>query len=64
MTRALKTFKQADLTRALRGTVAAGVGIARIEIDVHTGNIVITTALVPSQPVNAYDAWKGERYAG
>jgi hypothetical protein len=64
MTRAPAIFKQADLTRALRGTVAAGVGIARIEIDVHTGNIVITTPLVPSEPVKAYDAWKGKRNAG
>jgi hypothetical protein len=63
MARATATFRQSDVTRALRGPVAAGVDVARVEIDARTGNIVITTPLVSSEPVNAYDSWKGERYA-
>jgi hypothetical protein len=60
MARGPATFKQADLTRALRGTVAAGVEVARIEIDARTGSIVILTPRAARTPVNAYDAWKGE----
>jgi hypothetical protein len=32
MGRGTQTFKQSDLTRALKATKAAGVGVARIEI--------------------------------
>jgi hypothetical protein len=60
MARVPATFKQADVTRALRGAVAAGVEVARIEIDARTGNIVILTPRVPSVSVAPYDAWKAE----
>jgi hypothetical protein len=42
MTRAASPFRQADVTRAIKGAVAAGVDIARVEID-RTGKIVIVT---------------------
>jgi hypothetical protein len=42
MTRIPSTFRQADLTKALRAAAAAGVDIARVEIDT-TGKIVIVT---------------------
>jgi hypothetical protein len=45
MTRAPSPFRQADVTKAIKGTVAAGVDIARIEIDA-VGKIVI----VPGKP--------------
>jgi hypothetical protein len=60
MARGLAMFKQADVTRALRGAVAAGVEVARIEIDARTGNIVLSTPFVSSVPVAPYDVWKGE----
>lgn len=43
MARAPSTFRQQDVTRAVRAVTAAGVGIARIEID-KTGKIVIIAA--------------------
>ena len=43
MTRAPSTFRQQDVTRAVRAVAAAGVHIARVEID-KTGKIVIITA--------------------
>lgn len=45
MARRAVPFRQADVTRALRGAMTAGVEIARVEID-HAGKIVI----VPSRP--------------
>ena len=43
MTRAPSTFRQQDVTRAVKAVTAAGVHIARIEID-KTGKIVIIAA--------------------
>jgi hypothetical protein len=40
MTRAPSTFRQQDVTRAVKAVVAAGVGIARVEID-KAGKITI-----------------------
>jgi hypothetical protein len=42
MKRAPSPFRQQDVTRAIKGAVAAGVDIARVEID-RTGKIVIVT---------------------
>jgi hypothetical protein len=56
-------LKQADVTRALRGAVAAGVEIARVEIDPRAGSIVILTPRDFSTPVAAYDVWKGKKNA-
>jgi hypothetical protein len=33
MTRALSTFRQRDLTKAVKAVAAAGVDIARVEVD-------------------------------
>jgi hypothetical protein len=42
VTRAPSTFRQADVTKAVRAVAAAGVDIARVEID-KSGRIVIVT---------------------
>ena len=43
MARAPSTFRQQDVTRAVKAVAAAGVHIARVEID-KSGKIVIITA--------------------
>jgi hypothetical protein len=42
MARGPLTFRQQDLVRALKGARAAGIEVARVEID-KTGKIVIVT---------------------
>ena len=42
MARAPSTFRQQDVTRAVKAVIAAGVNIARVEID-KSGKIVIVT---------------------
>jgi hypothetical protein len=51
-------FRQIDLTRALRAAKAAGIDIARIEID-PDGRIVIIAAGGPAtaNAGNALDTW-------
>ena len=43
MARALSPFRQQDVTRAVKAVAAAGVGIARVEID-KSGKITIIAA--------------------
>jgi hypothetical protein len=56
MTRAPSTFRQRDVTRAIRGAIAAGVDIARIEV-AKDGTIVIVTAIdhEPKAGANEWD---------
>jgi hypothetical protein len=57
MRRAPAPFRQADVTKAIKGTVAAGVDIARVEIDA-AGKIVIVPGKpteVPATPVDELD---------
>jgi hypothetical protein len=48
MTRAPSTFRQQDVTRAVKAVTRAGVNIARIEID-RTGKIAIIAMAEPKQ---------------
>jgi hypothetical protein len=62
MARAPSTFRQQDVTRAVKAVAAAGVHIARVEID-KTGKIVIIPG--DSQPGEAdgndLDNWIAKR---
>jgi hypothetical protein len=44
--RSPSTFKQGDVTRAVKGAVAAGVDVAKIEIDA-AGKITVVTVRAP-----------------
>ena len=60
MARGTAPFKQSDVTRAVRGAVAAGVEVVRIEIDATTGSIIILTSRAADAAVAPYDMWKAE----
>jgi hypothetical protein len=51
MARTPSTFRQTDVTRAVKAVVAAGVNIARVEID-KSGKIVIVSGK-PQEPAIA-----------
>ena len=62
MARTPAAFRQADVTRAVKGVVAAGVGIAQVEID-KSGKIVIVTggAKTEISELAPLDAWRERR---
>jgi peroxiredoxin len=49
MSKAQHTFKQYDVTRALKGAVKAGLNVQRYEID-RDGKIVVFTGKQPKHP--------------
>ena len=54
MPRGPLTFRQQDVTRALRATVAAGIEVRRIEID-KNGKIVVVAGSPPESPRDSVD---------
>jgi len=69
MARATSTFRQQDVTRALRACVAAGMKAQRVEIDPVTGKIIMvfnngaTANASESAEPAALDAWRASRGA-
>jgi hypothetical protein len=60
MARAPSTFRQQDVTRAVKAVAAAGVHISRIEID-KMGKIVIVTKEPPGEPGEMTEANEWDR---
>jgi hypothetical protein len=58
MSRGQQTFKQGDVTKALKATVKAGIAVERVEID-KNGKIVIVTAR-PENAANGEKSGKNE----
>ena len=48
-------FKQADLTRAVKGVEAAGIRVGRIEIDANGKIVIIAESAVPRKGSNSLD---------
>jgi hypothetical protein len=60
MSRAPSTFRQQDVTKAVKAVAAAGVHIARVEIDKAGKIVIITTDATDNHPgeraeVNEWD---------
>jgi hypothetical protein len=61
MARAPASFRQADVTRAVRGVTAAGVTVGRVEVE--PGKIIVhaaqpDAAVAPKSPL---DDWRAAR---
>jgi hypothetical protein len=58
MSRRPTTFRQRDLTAAVKGVVAAGCAVMRVEIDPMSGKIIVTvTAGSIAEPMTDLDKW-------
>jgi hypothetical protein len=55
MARAPYTFRQQDLTRALRAAAAAGLQVTGYNVDVHTGKIEVVTGKAEAQDSSPQD---------
>lgn len=53
-------FKQADVTRAIKGAIAAGMKVARAEIDQSGRIVVISPSEETMKPANDLDKWLAE----
>ena len=61
MARGRSTFKQQDVTRALRATVAAGIDVCRVEIDRDGKIIMIFGKSEATSVLNAAGGWDDVR---
>lgn len=50
-------FKQADVSRAVKGALTGGMKIGRVEIDPSSGRIVILPPDAKPAEENALDKW-------
>jgi hypothetical protein len=56
------TFKQADVQRALRAAMRAGLTVTQVELDLATGKITIrTSATEGTQTLTPLDIWQATR---
>lgn len=62
MTARRQCFRQADVTRALKGATAAGMKPTRAEIT-SEGRIVLSFDEAQAEPATAFDQWKRGRNA-
>jgi hypothetical protein len=62
MARGKLSFKKTDVTRAVKAVAAAGVKVARVEVDT-AGKIVIIAAGEPESQLagNELDMWRAKR---
>ena len=49
------TVKQIDVTRAVKGAAAAGLAVARVDVDQRTGKIVIFSDGAAGSAPNPWD---------
>ena len=57
------TFRQCDVSRAVKGARAAGIAVARIEIDIAGKIVIISGAPQDAAVRDDYTKWKEGRNA-
>ena len=56
-------FRQADVARALKATDAAGLKVARVDVDPESGKFSIVLADGAAAGASPFDLWKAKRDA-
>ncbi len=56
-------FKQADVSRAVKGATAAGLKVSRVEIDADGKIVLVSHDAAPHGAASDFDTWKGKRDA-
>ena len=59
MSKGPHAFKRNDLKRAIKAAVAAGVEVARAEIELQTGKIVLVFGKSVASETGATNEWDG-----
>jgi len=57
MSRGPRTFRQTDVSRAVKAAIAAGLKVSAVRINPQTGMIEIVTGDTPGQDSNLLDQW-------
>jgi len=63
MTRARTPFRQADISRAVKGATAAGLVIGRVEIDQDGKIVIVSGEGRPKETATPLDAWRAKKHA-
>ena len=63
MSRAPSTFRQGDVTRAVKAARAAGLDVVRTEIDRDGRIVLVHKADAAPAPVDEFSEWKARRDA-
>ena len=63
MTRARTPFRQADISRAVKGAAAAGLVIGRVEIDQDGKIVIVSEESKAKEATTPLDAWKTRKNA-
>ncbi len=51
------TFRQHDLTRAIKGATAGGLTVARVEVEPGGKLLIITSGEKTAPPLSEFDQW-------
>jgi hypothetical protein len=54
MSRGQQTFRQSDVTKALKAAVKAGIAVERLEIDKDGKTVIVAIAARCSAPINEH----------
>jgi hypothetical protein len=58
-----RSFKQVDVKRAVKGALAAGLSVGRVEVAPDGMIVVVAGEGAPADASNDFDRWKAETHA-
>lgn len=63
MSRTRTPFRQADISRAVKGATAAGLVVGRVEIDQDGKIVIVPEEGKPKEAATPFEAWKARKNA-